>query len=335
MIINSIVASSGISNSKIPSLESLAKINPIKNSLLAAASEPPKFETLLNGALIRESSPSEPLKILETHVSRGLKRIINLNTDKMTVESLTEQVSSKDFDIRRSYISLADTLNLSRSALNELKSNYSLDNILLSKEEISSGGNLYLREAREYSLGSNQKVYLKTQNIGDGLIKINYLKRPSGDARTIEINLDGEKKHYLINSTEEFKEKNILDTPQYSLSVKYPNTAETVNIEDLHLSNGLKISFAKAGEIFIHKDDRLMTEYSVNGDRIDYNPSTEKIISVALNDGSLLKINNNLPTQKIKANTTVINYDEDKKTFFTGPGLKYGAYDKDGMLKLD
>ena len=213
-----------------------------------------------------------------------------------------------------------------------VKRNFSRENSISLKSESVEPlpNNNYPKEERSYSLDEKGHSILVKQSLFDGLINIEH--DPTFKSQKITI----------ANETYDIALNPESSTP-YSIPFRKSDSQgfeitafkpiDYSEIPDLEISPQIKVKFSDEGEINVYQDDQLLTKYTSQGDRIDYD-SARKINTVIDKNGTLYQFKESQPYNKSKADGVLIAYNSSseglaKKVFKTGPGRDIAIYDEE------
>ena len=251
--------------------------------------------------------------IYESHPRRDFyQRLMIFGENPSEAQIITELLKTECLSVKR---------NFSRENSISLKSE--------SVEPLSNGN--YPKEKRLYTLDEKGHSILTEQSLFDGLIKIKH------DAKSQSQEITINNKSYCIPLNPESSTPYSIPFPK-SDSQGFEITAfkpiDYSAIPDLEISpQEIKVKFNDKGEINVYQDDQLLTKYTSQGDRIDYD-SAGKINTVIDKNGTLYQFKESQPYNKSKADGVLIAYDQNseglaKKVFKTGPGRDIAIYDEE------
>ena len=274
-----------------------------------------KSKTLADGRIQRHygSQDDGSTYIYESHLGRdSYQRLMIFAENPSEVQSITELLKTENLSVERDF--------LGKNSIS-LKSE--------SVEPLSNSN--YPQEKRLYSLDEKGHSILTEQSLFDGLIKIKH--NPESQSQEIMIN----NKIYRIFLDPESSTSYSIPFPK-SDSQGFEITAfkpiDYSKIPDLEISpQEIKVKFNDKGEINVYQDDQLLTKYTSQGDRIDYD-SAGKINTVIDKNGTLYQFKESQPYNKSKADGVLIAYDQNseglaKKVLKTGPGRDIAIYDEE------
>jgi hypothetical protein len=215
-----------------------------------------------------------------------------------------------------------------------VKRNFSRGNSISLKSESVEPlpNNNYPKEERSYSLDAKGHSILTEQSLFGGLINIKH--DPIFKSKEVKIG-DG---IYKIDLNPEQTTSYKIPFPKSdSQGFKIPafKPLEYSHIPDLEIDQQeIKVKFNDKGEINVYSsDDKLLTKYTSQGDRIDYD-SAGKINTVIDKNGTLYQFKESQPYNKSKADGVLIAYEQNseglaKKVFKTGPGRDIAIYNEE------
>jgi hypothetical protein len=272
-------------------------------------------KTLANGRIQRQygSQDDGPAYICESHPGRdSYQRLMIFAENPSEAQSITELLKTENLSVERGF--------LGKNSIS-LKSE--------SVEPLSNSN--YPQEKRLYFLDEKGHSILTEQSLFDGLIKIKH------DAKSQSQEITINNKSYCIPLNPESSTSYSIPFPK-SDSQGFEITAfkpiDYSAIPDLEISpQEIKVKFNDKGEINVYQDDNLLTKYTSQGDRIDYD-SAGKINTVIDKNGTLYQFKESQPYNKSKADGVLIAYDQNseglaKKVFKTGPGRDIAIYDEE------
>ena len=271
--------------------------------------------TLADGKILRQYGTHDngsTYYICESHPKRGYERLMVFDENSSEAQSIIELLKTENLSVKRDF---------SREQFLRLKSEF-----------IDS--NNYPKEERRYSLNQDDhSVTLAQQSLFGGLIKIKH--DPISKSRdltigdvTYRIDLNPEKpKLYKIP----FPKGESQDSEILAFKLITDST-----IPDLEISSQIKVKFNEEGEINVcNVDDKLLTKYTSQGDRIDYD-SAGNINTVIDKNGTLYQFKESQPYNKSKADGILIAFELNseglaKKVFSTGHGRDIATYNEIGQ----
>ena len=250
--------------------------------------------------------------ICESHPGRdSYQRLMIFAENSSEVQSITELLKTENLSVERGFLG-KNSISLKSESVEPLfNSNYP-------------------QEKRLYSLDEKGHSILTEQSLFDGLIKIKH--NPESQSQEIMIN----NKIYRIFLDPESSTSYSIPFPK-SDSQGFEITAfkpiDYSAIPDLEISPQIKVKFSDEGEINVYQNDNLLTKYTSQGDRIDYD-SAGKINTVIDKNGTLYQFKESQPYNKSKADGVLIAYEQNseglaKKVFKTGPGRDIAIYDEE------
>ena len=274
-----------------------------------------KSKTLANGRIQRKYGTQDDGStcICESHPGRdSYQRLMIFGENPSEVQSITELLKTECLSVKR---------NFSRENSISLKSE--------SVEPLSNSN--YPKEKRLYSLDEKGHSILTEQSLFDGLIRIQHDPKSQSKKimiahETYHINLDPESSTpYSIPFPKS-------DSQGFEITAFEPIDYST--IPDQEISPQIKVKFSDEGEINVYSaDDTLLTKYTSQGDRIDYD-SERNINTVIDKEGTLYQFKESQPYNKSKADGVFIAYELNseeaaKKVFKTGPGRDIAIYNEE------
>jgi hypothetical protein len=186
----------------------------------------------------------------------------------------------------------------------------------------------YPQEKRSYSLNKDGDSVLTKQSLFDGLINIEH--DPIFKSKKVKI---GDEIYKIDLNPEQTKSYKIpfpkSNSQDFEITACKP--IEYSKILDQEISSQkIKVKFNDEGEINVYNaDDNLLTKYTSQGDRIDYD-SAGKINIVIDKNGTLYQFKESQPYNKSKGNGIFHAYEPNlgaKKIFSTGHGRNIATYD--------
>ncbi|MFM7457726.1 MAG: hypothetical protein ACKO3R_03585 [bacterium] len=250
--------------------------------------------------------------ICESHPGRGYyQRLMTIDGNSSEVQSITELLQAENLSVKRNF-----------SGKNSIS---------LNSESIEPFDNYHPKEERRYSLNQDgHTVSLIEQDLFDGLIKIKH--DPTFKSKEVKIGDEIYKIDLNPEQTTSYKIPSPKGESQdFEITVFKP--MDYSNIPDQEISPQMKVRFNDKGEINVYNaDDKLLTKYTSQGDRIDYD-LTGNINMVIAKNGTLYQFQESQPYNKSKADGVFIAYEHNseeaaKKVFKTGPGRDIAIYDE-------
>jgi hypothetical protein len=279
-------------------------------------------KTLANGEILRQYGTHDDgfSYICESHPKRGsYQRLMILGENPSEVQSITEVLKTENLSVERGFLG-KNSLSLKSESIEPLP------NITY-----------HPKEERRYSQSQDgHTVSLIEQDLFDGLIKIKH--DPISKSRALMI---GDLIYHMDLDLEKSKSYEIPFPQGESTDFTIPafKPVEYSDMLDLEISpQKIKVKFNDEGEINVYNaDDDLLTKYTSQGDRIDYD-SAENINTVIDKNGTLYQFKESQPYNKSKADGVFIAYDQNieglaKQVFSTGHGRNIAIFDK-GIGKL-
>jgi hypothetical protein len=271
-------------------------------------------KTLADGKIQRHYGTQDDgtAYICESHPGRdSYQRLMIFAENPSEVQSITELLQTESLSVKR---------NFSRG-----------NSISLNSESIKPRSNNNPKEERLYSLDEKGHSMLVEQSLFDGFIKIKH--DPKSQSQEITIS---NKIYHIALDPESSMPYSIpfpkSDSPSFEIRAFKPIDYST--IPDQEISPQIKVKFSDLGEINVHSaDDTLLTKYTSQGDRIDYD-SEGNINTVIDKEGTLYQFKESQPYNKSKADGVFIAYELNseglaKKVFKTGPGRDIAIYDEE------
>jgi hypothetical protein len=272
-------------------------------------------KTLADGKIQRHYGTQDDgtAYICESHPGRdSYQRLMIFAENPSEVQSITELLKTESLSVKRNF-SRGNSISLNSESIKPL-----------------SNSN-YPQEKRLYSLDKKGHSILTEQSLFDGLITIKHDAKSQSQEITINnqiyrIALDPESSTpYSIPFPKS-------DSQGFEITPFEPIDYST--IPDQEISPQIKVKFSDLGEINVHSaDDTLLTKYTSQGDRIDYD-SEGNINTVIDKEGTLYQFKESQPYNKSKADGVFIAYELNseeaaKKVFKTGPGRDIAIYNEE------
>jgi hypothetical protein len=283
-------------------------------------------KTLADGEILRQYGKRDDgsTYIHESHPKRGsYERLMILGENPSEVQSITEVLKTENLSIKRDF-SGKNSISLKSESIEPLPNS-----------------TYHPKEERQYSLNQDaHSVSLAEQDLFNGLIKIKHdpvsqFKEVKIADKTYKIDLNPKQRtSYKIPFPKG-------ELPDFEITAFKPiedsdKPIEDSKIPDLEISpQKIKVKFNDEGEINVYNaDDKLLTKYTSQGDRIDYD-SAENINTVIDKNGTLYQFKESQPYNKSKADGIFHAYELNserlaKKVFSTGHGRNIATYNEIG-----
>ena len=308
---------------KLPSLEIIPP-NQVK-ALCSPDDASQTSKTLADGRIQRQYGTIDDAStyIYESHPQRGsYQRVMVFGENSSKAQSITELLQTENLSIKRDF-SGKNSISLNSESIEPLCDNY------------------HPKEERRYSLNQDgHTVSLIEQDLFDGLIKIKH----DPVYRTKDFMIADQTYHIDLNSEDSTSYKIPFpkgESQDFEITAFKPiedsdKPIEDSKIPDLEISpQKIKVKFNDEGEINVYNaDDDLLTKYTSQGDRIDYD-SAENINTVIDKNGTLYQFKESQPYNKSKADGIFHAYELNseglaKKIFSTGHGRNIATYNEIG-----
>ena len=275
-------------------------------------------KTLADGEILRQYGKRDDgsTYIHESHPQRGsYERLMILGENPSKVQSITELLQTENLSIKRDFLG-KNSISLNSESREPLFDNY------------------HPKEERRYSLNQDgHTVSLAEQDLFNGLIKIKH--DPVSKSQDLTI---GDATYHIDLNPEQRTSYKIPfpkgESQDFEITAFKP--IEDSKIPDLEISpQKIKVQFNDEGEIDVYNaDDKLLTKYTSQGDRIDYD-SAENINTVIDKNGTLYQFKESQPYNKSKADGIFHAYELNserlaKKVFSTGHGRNIATYNEIG-----
>jgi hypothetical protein len=272
-------------------------------------------QTLADGKIQRHYGTQDDgtAYICESHPERdSYQRLMIFGKNPSEAQSITELLQTESLSVKRNF-SRGNSISLNSESIKLLPNSN------------------YPQEERSYSLNEDGHSVLTEQSLFDGLIRIQHDPKSQSKKimiahETYHINLDPESSTpYSIPFPKS-------DSPGFEIRAFKPIDYST--IPDQEISPQIKVKFSDLGEINVYSaDDTLLTKYTSQGDRIDYD-SAGNINTVIDKEGTLYQFKESQPYNKSKADGVFIAYELNseeaaKKVFKTGPGRDIAIYNEE------
>jgi hypothetical protein len=272
-------------------------------------------KTLADGKIQRHygTQDDDSTYICESHPGRdSYQRLMIFGKNPSEAQSITELLETESLSVKRNF-SRGNSISLNSESIKLLPNSN------------------YPQEERSYSLNEDGHSVLTEQSLFGGLITIKHDPKSQSQeittrGKTYHINLDPESSTpYSIPFPKS-------DSPGFEIRAFKPIDYST--IPDQEISPQIKVKFSDLGEINVYSaDDTLLTKYTSQGDRIDYD-SERNINTVIDKNGTLYQFKESQPYNKSKADGVFIAYELNseeaaKKVFKTGPGRDIAIYNEE------